>query len=597
MAKEKIEEVNIFSKISELSDSFQTDDVQIVEGYNFNQYDRVKNSHLYYSSNFIEGGKGDRRFYNINKAPCKNESKNIDLDTKDINIIATNADDMTKAFLLKKFIVQWAKETNLGLKFNEVTDKLPIYGSCVAKRNYDGEIFNLVPLKNLENEPTACKLKECWTIEHFWFTPTELDKMKGIWDDEQIDMAIKEYQDYKKNYAGDEELTQNQVQKHFIHVVEYRDDFKENEILDSGSDKKYVRGRIIAALSNGNDSSGCILSKGILKPKDEYKEVHRDRQDGRWLGVGIVEDLEQAQMMKNEEMNYMRDALKLSSMILLQTRDQKVARNILTDLMNGDILRVQSEIQRVPLEVRNLAEKQQITSEIERLVANLSNSQEITTGSTLPSGTPFRLGALINENANKLFEYIREKVGLFYKEIFQDWVSEDLKKQMTKKNILRILGEREIKEVAKELAKHDVWNAVKQFILRNGQIPTREEVEEAEQLLLDRYEQNKGIYLEIPKDYFDFDYGVEFEFTGESVEKNTKLATLSTLLQMLGANPEMVNNPIFLEILKMTGLSSIEVANAVEKTQVPPEQPEQGMQPQQPQAPQMPVQMANMLSK
>jgi len=73
----------------------------------------------------------------------------------------------------------------------------------------------------------------------------------------------------------------------------------------------------------------------------------------------------------------------------------------------------------------------------------LCNSYEVVTGESLPSGTPFRLGAMMNVNANKLFDFIREKLSLAIQDIFQDWILPDLIKDLKAKDVLRLTGNAE----------------------------------------------------------------------------------------------------------------------------------------------------------
>jgi len=551
-----VESYNVFDEIRSYDRYFRDEDVEILEGYNFNQQERVKANHLYYASQFQTASGDDRRFYNITKSSCKNESKNIDLDVKDINVIPISKGAATKAWLLRRDVTVFSKKRKLGLLFNEFTDKLPIYGSVVGKKTGDDNIFARVNLMNLENDPTAESLNSSWIIENHWYRPSELRKKKAVWDKTLIERAIKSFrQTGKENYTEDTKATDQCGNSQFIHVVEFIDDVPESAIYENKSDDKYIRAKFIVVMSENKSGDGLILDKTEIK-EDEYKECHRDRIDGRWLGVGIPEDLEEAQILKNEEINYMRDALKLSSMILLQSTDQKIARNILSDLMNGDILKVRQEIKEVPLNVRNLGEKQQITAELDRLITSLANTPEITTGQTLPSGTPFRLGDLMNQNANKLFDYIREKLGLFYKEIFEDWVAPELKKDWDKEHILRVTDQRELKLLAKEMSKAKTWEAIKKFIAESGREPNAQEIALVEQLVSERY-LNSELLLEIPKEFYSLD-DVEFEFTGESVDKDTKLKTLASLMQIVGSNLTMLENPIIQEILNLTGFNYID---------------------------------------
>ena len=54
------------------------------------------------------------------------------------------------------------------------------------------------------------------------------------------------------------------------------------------------------------------------------------------------------------------------------------------------------------------------------------------TGETMPSGTPFRQVAILNQEAGSLFEYRREEASIFIREIFLDWVLPFLVKQLKK---------------------------------------------------------------------------------------------------------------------------------------------------------------------
>jgi len=580
---------SVFKRIQAYDDYFVNQDVTIVEGYDFNQMDRVKKNHLYYASKFVNGTDEDVRFFNITKPACKNETKEIDIDTKDINVLAMRRSAMTKAWILRRALKYLIKKEKLGQVFNQFSDKLPIYGSVVAKKTNDKKIFAPVQLRNLKNDPTADNLNQCWSIQELWMTPTDLRKMKGKWNDKVIDMAIEAYQiSGKENYVDNFSKNDKRGGSQYIHVREYIDDVKKSEI--KGKSEEYVRGRFFIVVPDTSKKDwekkdGLVLHKDTVTDK-YFKECHRDRVEGRWLSPSVVEDLEELQILKNEEMHYMKMALRLSSIILLQTEDKKLARNILTDLENGDILRVRKEIKEVPLNVRNLGEKQQISNEIDKLLRDLANTREVMTGEKMMSGTPFSLGAMLERNAARLFDHIREKLGLFYQEIFEDWVAPALSKELTKKRILEITDREEIKELAVEFAKNKTWDAVKKFILEEGRKPTIEEVQLVEQLLVERFLTQKSVFLDLPEKYIDFE-DVEFEFTGERVDKQTKLQTISTLITALGQNPALVDNPLFQEALNLSGFGKLDVTMPVVAPQAPQTAP--GSPQATPQAAQAPV--------
>ena len=81
----------------------------------------------------------------------------------------------------------------------------------------------------------------------------------------------------------------------------------------------------------------------------------------------------------------------------------------------------------------------------------ISNSFEVVRGESLPSGTPFRLGLLIDQNAGRLFTLLRQKITLVYKRVFREWLMPELVKGMKGKDIFRFVGETDILDQLREI--------------------------------------------------------------------------------------------------------------------------------------------------
>jgi len=108
-------------------------------------------------------------------------------------------------------------------------------------------------------------------------------------------------------------------------------------------------------------------------------------------------------------------------------------------------------LQQVDVRMRSL---DQLIADWNRLLADadrLSNSFEVVRGESLPSGTPFRLGLLIDQNAGRLFTLLRQKITLVYKRVFKDWLMPELVKGMKGKDIFRFVGEVEILDQLREI--------------------------------------------------------------------------------------------------------------------------------------------------
>ena len=116
--------------------------------------------------------------------------------------------------------------------------------------------------------------------------------------------------------------------------------------------------------------------------------------------------------------------------------------NILTDLSNGDIIKT-TGLTQVNLRMQAF---DQLAAEWNRLIAlskDLTKSYEVVQGETMPAGTPARLAAMLNTNANKFFDYLREKIGGVFEEIFDEWILPDFLADIKTKEVIEIAGDTE----------------------------------------------------------------------------------------------------------------------------------------------------------
>lgn len=577
----------IFGLVGTYEQDFLTRTAKIVDGYEFNQLDTIKRIHLYYASRFESGNsddQGHKYFYNISKPRVKNAVKNLDIDTKDIQIRSINGKHYAEALIMRRDVQNWMTERKMGQLLNRMVESFPVFGHVVLKKTGGDGIFDLVDLRNLKCDKTADKLEESWVIEDHYYTPTELRAKKDVWNADEIEEAIRSFTDSGKENYVDNSNDEDRGEAQYIHVREFYGHVNEELLMDEGDEfpeeESHILAQFILVLAEGTDKAGLILHKSKIK-EIPYKDLAYDKVDGRWMGRGVVEDLFEMQMMKNEEINQMMLAERLANMIFLQTRDETMARNVLTDLVNGDILNVKSELTRISTEVRNNGGNQIISNEINDLANQLTNSFEVMTGDGLPSGTPFRLGALMNQNANKLFDFIRENLGLLLQDVFEEWVLPELEKDLNKEHVLQLLDQEEIEWFNEKLKKNKVWDATKKYIMDEGRLPSQEEVTVATTLLEEQIDSKDATFLEIPKDFYDFEKKVEVIITGERQDDGVDMATLGTILQLAGQNPEALENPIVKRILDKKGYSPSEFAQKKTQPQQGAEALMQSLTPQQ----------------
>lgn len=576
---------SIFSLIRKYEDDFTDKPVRVTEGYFFNQSETLKRINLYSAGQFLDGDTDDlgrKVFFDITTPVVRNFAKNIDLDTKDINFRATKG-DYFKSWLYRRRAKTWMRDHEIAKKMNLIPEMVTGYGTVVVKKTNTPDVFRFVDLRNLACDPSAECLEDGWVSERLYFTPNELrDMVKAGWDSSEIDRAIADFSvNSKENYVGDPKATdQSYGDAQYICVHDFRG-YVPKGMLDDSDSQESVLANFVVILPEGSSSNssnkttvkdrdGLTLFKGKLKELG-YKEFHLRKIKGRWLGRGLYEESFPAQEMKNHQINWLISAMRISQLVIFQTRNKTVLSNLLSDTRNGNILKFSEgdgdALSRVDTQIKDNASSNMLATEVSQLLAALSNSYEVTTGANLPSNTPFSLGALMNQNANKLFDQIREDYGIFLTAVFEDWVMPELEKEMTKEGLLEITGKEDLEYVRENLVKGHVWDTVRQFLLR-GTKPTVGQVQMIKDFVTSQLADKESLMIDIPKGFLDFEKDVEVIVTDER-ESPAMMESLKTIMQTVAQNPTVLQMPAFQRILDMVGMSAGDVMPTMKATEAP----------------------------
>ncbi len=262
------------------------EDITIVDGVTFNQKEMIEKIHRFLNSKFLNGDidvDGDRKhFFNIVKNPCGVETKATDFDTKNIKILTADTGDPEQTWYFERDLKFWMKDQNFGRVLNRIFEERPKFGSVVIK-TIKGEPF-FVDLRNFACEPSADTLDDsAYIIERHIYTPRQFRKVGEELNWDNIDEVIEEAK------KGDD--------RHIITYERYgevaeEEGYRRIIYADVGKDQK-------------DDITGeMVPHSGVLVQDDKvdthpYTELHREKIPGRWLGVGLVEILEEPQIRHN----------------------------------------------------------------------------------------------------------------------------------------------------------------------------------------------------------------------------------------------------------------------------------------------------------
>ena len=334
-----------------------------------------------------------------------------------------------------------------------------------------------------------------------------------------------------------------------------------DEEVSEGDENIFVLAKVIAAgktsTAAGVEIKYILFAKKI--PKMPYKEYHRGRYKSRWFRRGLYEKLFDIQVRANQIGNQIAQGLEWAAKTIFASSDKLIIQNILTGMRNGDIIRTQ-DIKQVEVRMQGFDQLAADWNRMIQLRNEIANSQEVIQGGKLPSGTPARLGELLDVNANKLFDFIREKFAIPLGEIFEEWIIPTLIRELKAEKVLRITGDTESINKAIDLVVDDWYlNNIFEIGAHTKEVADtlkeekREELKARPQLLVSGIE----------KIMEGFKPKATIVITGENTLTNADVTTLSAML----AHEADPNRRSFImdEILKRKGFDVASFPKRIEQ--------------------------------
>jgi hypothetical protein len=593
--------LTIFEAIRQERRDFLDTHIEIVDGMTFNQYETIKKIHKYLNGHYVDGDyetindvTRKKVFWKIGTRQATIATKQLDIDFKDFLLISENPETEWNVFLLEKELKAWMKKGKWSKVLNQVADELPQYGSVVLRKTKDGA--ELLDLRHLFNDQTANSLQNARyiNIKHL-MSPDDLRKMVGKWDhvEDVIDRycahSIKSYEDSTQNLNKQVGSPLAEVWERIaISPVSYL----ENEgrvVGNSKADDEYVLTRFFVAGIDDqkrNDQGIAYDENGLVLFKEELdeiplKEVYYKKTSGRWLGVGVIEETFEEQRMVNKTKDQEDKAAELASLILFQTADELVQRNLLADVDNGEVLKSKNGITRLDNKL-DLSQFKVIADDYEIHADKLNFSSDLLGGELPPASATAT--AVVNQlqQATSVYDYKKENIALFFEEFISDLVFPDLKRKLNSQHTFRFAGSPEELNKIREKA----FNYYAKLALLSGaQLDEIQLAQEKEAFIKGMQEQGARVWVDVEKEFFkDIDYHVSLEITGEGKNVQTQLQNLQFVMSLVGQNPGILEqNPLLkrllTKVMSLMGMSETELENAsVEQQEMAEQQQQQQMQ-------------------
>lgn len=516
--------------------------------------------------------------------------KNIDLDSKDINIHARNPQGRVAASFLRLFIGNKMEEMNFGRFLNKFIRKACVDGTAIAKVTVNGKKVSVTTpdLLNIFIDPTAPNLEETSSIlERHIMRMDEFKAMKGLKDTARVKGKFWKESSVRMDGFGSAPTVNTQVP--YIDVWERWGVINKMFITgNEADDGDYVESRVV--LSGIDMGEEIIVHLAELNPSGirPYEEFQYKEIQGRFYGRGVAEMLFNLQAYLNEIINIRMNANRLKQTGLFKVRrGSGITRQDVNALPTGGMIEVPrmediQELRQSDQQQSSYIDEQQVRNMANRLVGAF----EVSRGENLPASQPATTAVLAQQGAQSGYGLTQESIGFFLQRLFERHLIPALLNTLSEGEVVEIVGN--VKELQEfdELVIAQLMNIeAEKFFKRNNRYPSLAEIEKESARLRARFaRQGESRYFTFFKKAFSTKFAVEVSITDEKFNKNVMVQNLITLLQNFANIPGLAIDPteVVLEILDAMNLKSSRFVSTSPSGATQQQTPQQ-TQPQSPQ--------------
>ena len=548
--------------------------VQLTTGDSFNQYETIQRIIKYTNNEFWECSDPNALFYQVSNNRRALYAKSIDMDTKNYYSIGVGKTNWYQAWILNVRFKKWARDERFALTLNDVSDDISTFGSTIWKKVIlpDGTTsVQCCDLRNLYFDPAVKNIIDSPVCEMHYLTEMEIRNRFPKHATQIIENAQK---------GRDEEDNQAESHDDKYKIVERWGEFKKEEDKES----KYYH---YIGTGTGDEDVEIVMdeiriNKKTGKPKDfPYFDFHGERVKGRWLGLGVVERLFDIQEQVNTLVNQNNEVNNIASLLLFRTQDPTTTGNILDAVENGQIISSE-DMQEMAISNRFLQGFIAQLKILEQKADELCYITESISGETPPSGVPFRSMAMSSRGSVSTFDYIKSSAGEKMGYILQEEILPSLVKKWNREDVI------EIAEDENDIRLYDrikIDAAVEEYAIERakaGYVVFEEDLQTLRDEKRHKLETTKRDET-IGKNFFDFEYGIVMNPTGESVDKNAMNGAIDGAIAQMIASPAVVNTPLFQQKLENNNIPSfrltLEEQQDIQETKKPgqplPEAPQE----------------------
>jgi hypothetical protein len=572
-------------------ENYTTGTTQIGKYVSFNLYENNEKIDAYLNSRHISGDKDskgrDKPFFNIVTSAVNIWYRATDIDRKNIEILTKKSGKTFEAFLLNLLVQDWMRREGFGQFLNDWGRSLVRYGSSVVKFVEKGDRLHceVIPWNRLVID--TIDFNNGYKIEKLYLTVAQL-RQRANYDREQVE-SLENALKSREDLAGNRKDNMSD----YVELYEVHGEMPLSYLTGKEEDDDtYVQQMHVVSYVAKSDGTvdDFTLFKG-KEARDPYMITHLIKEDGRATGIGAVEHLFQAQWMVNHSILSIKNVVDVTSKVIFQTSDPSfTGKNALTKIESGDIMvyKENNPLTQINNTSNDITALQNFANQWKAIGQEITSTPDSLMGNTAPSGTAWRQIEALQTEAHSLFEIMVENKGFYIEQMMKEYVIPFVKKSLSsKKEVSVILDQNNIERIDTMYIKSEAIRRandkiVKQMLdnagkkLEDMQVPEQPDIQaemdtiqqSLSQAGAQRFLKPSEIDEKTWKEVFkDMDEDVIINVTGESVDIQNTVTTLTTVLKTIATNPAILQDKnaklIFNKILGLTGsVSPLEITNS-----------------------------------
>ena len=475
---------SIYEVVRDVKHDYEHEDIDSVEGLDFNMYERIVENEFLSNSRYMSGDTDDngdlKPFHDIITRILENARTAEEVDTKDMEINTLDEDYYVRAELLSAYNQDWMVEKHIDKFHNDAIETRAKHGGLLVKVVETTDDIDLEIVDWTRFYGDAADLVNGIKVTDHYYTPSALIQKgeKMGWNMDAVRRVIKLYAeaDQDDDYKEQRETTGKYVLvREIAGVLErsYMPEFADDESKEDEYSYQihYVAGAEFHSEKGGEQ--GETLDSIELEQSPFYYLPYKKRTvSGQELGIGLVERARHSQIATNIAAQQYKYSLDMASTHVLQSASKNLkGKNVLTNMKRGTILKHDDgkPISGVDMSPQALAHLDRYMQGWQAQVDRATNTFAVATGEELPSGTPYRLGAILDQNAQSSFDLRREEYGIFINQIYQERIIPFFIRQIKKESTLSLKFTPErLKQIDKDTAQYQADKEIVSMYL-NGE--------------------------------------------------------------------------------------------------------------------------------